>query len=95
MNAKINNEGYLEIERAGTPRLQICPMVMSRGLVRKDLLHKDIPCGDWCPLFGEPYDVKIKSEQDSSILVYKFYIELCSGRILRLKGIEDERKILP
>ena len=84
MNAKINKEGYLEIERAGEMRTQACPMVM-----------KDIQCGDWCPLFGEPYDLKVKSDQDSSLLVYEFYIELCGGRILRLKGIEDERKILP
>lgn len=42
---KINPEGHLEIKRAGRFQIQSCPY--------KPEFHF---CGDWCPLFEEPYD---------------------------------------
>jgi hypothetical protein len=46
MKAKINAEGCLEIERAGKWKKQRCPYRQPTGT--------GVPCGDWCPLFGEP-----------------------------------------
>jgi len=41
MKAKINADGFLEIERAGKFKEQMCPKCKMK-------------CGDWCPLFHEP-----------------------------------------
>ena len=43
MKIKIDNEGYLWIERKGKMKDQFCPY-------DSDMSH----CGDWCPLFLEP-----------------------------------------
>ena len=43
MKIKIDNNGWLWIERAGKFKAQGC----SHG-------NEWVPCGDWCPKFGEP-----------------------------------------
>ena len=43
MKGKINNDGYLNIERAGRMRVQYCPW---------NSPYRNI-YGDWCPHFGE------------------------------------------
>lgn len=50
MKVKINEWGNLEIERAGKFKGQACPLTVD---VSSD--GDSSPCGDWCPLFGEPY----------------------------------------
>lgn len=45
MIGKINKDGCLEIERAGTMKLQYCPFDTAG--------NSDAHCGDWCPHFGE------------------------------------------
>ncbi len=62
MKGKINLNGYLKIERAGTMRSQICPQVMRRGLLRPNPSYEDLPCGDWCPLFSEPERLNPRDE---------------------------------
>ena len=47
MKIKINREGLLWIERKGVMKEQICPYCSS-AMVRAK-------CGDWCPLFEEPF----------------------------------------
>lgn len=47
MKIKINQQGYLEIERSIVSRKQWCPY--SSG---------NIQCGDHCPLFHEPVGTK-------------------------------------
>ncbi len=43
MKIRISYEGHLYLQRGGSMQQQTCP-------------HKNLPCGDWCPLFGEPHD---------------------------------------
>ena len=43
MKAHITSAGFLELERNGKIKPQICPMNGNRHM-----------CGDYCPLFGEP-----------------------------------------
>ncbi len=52
MKGKIDERGYLHLERAGVMKKQLCPQISCRD---QALYKKDFPCGDWCPLFGEPY----------------------------------------
>lgn len=42
MKAHITSAGFLELERNGKMKPQICPMNSNRHM-----------CGDYCPLFGE------------------------------------------
>lgn len=46
MKGKVDEGGFLHIERAGKYVLQYCPF-SSGGEVA-------VKCGHWCPLFGEP-----------------------------------------
>lgn len=43
MKAKIDEHGWLLVERAGSWKEQLCPWY---GV-------PDVHCGDWCPLFEE------------------------------------------
>ena len=45
MKIQIDKNGCLFVERAGKMAKQYCPR--SQG-------DSQSPCGDWCPLFGEP-----------------------------------------
>ena len=50
MKSKIDKKGDLYIERDSRHDGAVyCPFQQT------DLRGKDVPCGDWCPLFGEPY----------------------------------------
>ena len=73
MNILITKNGYLEIERAGKFVEQRCP-----------LFYREYPCGDWCPLFGEPAEETYGNGKRISDL------ELCratlSGHIEDLRG---------
>jgi hypothetical protein len=52
MKGKIDNNGWLRIERCGKERLQECPYTQKTFQVNNLTIRE--PCGDWCPLFGEP-----------------------------------------
>lgn len=58
MKFKIDVKGNLFIERAGKYKAQLCPFSSAEF----------IPCGDWCPLFGE-LENHLESEPNS--------LELC------------------
>ena len=47
MKGRINKYGNLYIERAGIEKAQVCPFLDHDNIFDR--------CGDWCPLFGEPY----------------------------------------
>ena len=49
MRGKINEDGFLEIQRAGVMGLQVCPVHFPKG--------DEHFCGEWCPLFREPVTV--------------------------------------
>ena len=51
MKGKIDNNGWLRIERGSKEKLQECPF-MQRAFEVNDIVIA--PCGDWCPLFVEP-----------------------------------------
>ena len=73
MKGIIDNKGHLRIERAGTMRLQFCPVAMSALSTES--------CGDWCPLFGEPYYSKDFGPE----------LEICKKRTLDFTELEDQR----
>ena len=70
MKIKIDADGILWIERAGVLKEQFCPFDPGDGD------DKCVMCGDWCPLFGEPFDGGLT---------------ICQGRTLRGE-IADERR---
>lgn len=51
MKGRINKYGNLCIERAGIEKAQVCPF-LDHDNIFDDRFYR---CGDWCPLFGEPY----------------------------------------
>jgi hypothetical protein len=56
MKFKINKDGILEIERAGKFKPQYCRV---SGFYRTHDKTGLQPCGDNCPLFGEPEIIEI------------------------------------
>lgn len=72
MKGKISVYGFLEIERVGDMKRQFCPM--GRG---------EYSCGDWCPMFEEPYVSKIHGNT---------VVSICANRQLCFSDFEDERK---
>jgi hypothetical protein len=73
MKGKINKLGYLEIERAGKLVRQACPFCDVGG------------CGDWCPQFGEPFELSPGVEGSAT------GIDICHGRYLSFSEFTDER----
>jgi hypothetical protein len=74
MKGKIDINGWLYIERAGEIKEQICP-----------INHADINCGDWRPLFQEPY---YYTDEESHIVFT--VLKICKQSIF-FKQLEDER----
>lgn len=81
MKGKINNEGILEIERAGRFKKMECRIA---GLGFGDLGHDPMAClcGDDCPHFGEPEYYEKRH----------VIIEICQSRFLSFDEFEDQRK---
>lgn len=84
MKIKIDEIGFISIERNGKMRSQCCPFTATSagGLVN---------CGDWCPLFGEPepfsFDPITGDPTDSTI-----ELDLCSKTLsINVEDFEDER----
>jgi hypothetical protein len=71
MEIKINVDGMLFIKRAGKWKKQCCSK------------HLGNPCGDWCPLFGEP-DYEVGVQQPNRL-------DLCESILFSEKQIIDER----
>jgi hypothetical protein len=49
MKVKIDVQGYLQIDRVGEFKYQFCPF-SDRN---QSYSEERVPCGDWCPLFGQ------------------------------------------
>lgn len=83
MNIKIDNEGFLLIERLrkgkATMIQLICPFDLS-------VLSNHGLCGDWCPHFGEPLVSKGGGDSGEDVME----LELCHHKIL-IGTITDER----
>ena len=69
MKGKIDEDGNLYIERAGKMKQQFCPFDVK-------------PCGDWCPLFGEP-----EAEFGTKSVI----LHICKDKMLFLDEFTDER----
>ena len=69
---KIDEKGCLWLRRGNELKIQYCPFQSSQI---------DTPCGDYCPLFGEPY------------ILFDVALKICQDRELRCKIEEfvDER----
>lgn len=82
MKGKINESGWLYIERAGSMKGQECP------------LQENSSCGDWCPAFREPAfhrcEKALKNwKYDATI---EFIIKLCKEvGVLFFDEFTDER----
>jgi hypothetical protein len=79
LRGKIDKSGFLSLERKGRWHLQYCPLQTGR-MIR-------IPCGDWCPLFGEP-EVYLTGPGDKGVSD----ISMCGGNNIILEYLIDERK---
>lgn len=55
MRIEINKEGHLLLERGGKMKPQHCPMTRTANQYAIAMSDKLEHCGDWCPLFREPY----------------------------------------
>ena len=93
MKGKISIDGFLSIMRVVDYELQVCPFT-NRVTDKED----SFPCGDWCPLFGEP-----KTDSGGSILISAIreaydlepiepptHLELCKKE-LTFSDFDDER----
>ena len=60
MKGKINHYGQLLIKRGNNMAEQLCPHCVEMTQIdgnnpnNATVYHR--PCGDWCPLFGEPHE---------------------------------------
>jgi len=90
MKGRIDEEGFLEIQRGERIESQMCPfntdiIVTAYALGSPDDLKPGgASCGDWCPLFGEPG----KKRAPGDII----FIDICQGRTLAFEKLEDRRK---
>lgn len=66
MKIEIDNEGFLCLERGGVLKEQYCPHC--HGVMDQ--------CGDWCPLFSEPF----KNGYQDQIVIH-----LCNGKSITQK----------
>jgi len=84
MKIKRDENGYLEIERAGRFVFQYCPLDPGNPYQSR--------CGDWCPLFGEPEHDFVPSLHHLSGYAEgpNGKLPICQGRVL-VGEIIDER----
>jgi len=75
MKARISN-GILYLERQGQFQIQRCPFSAHTP---------QQPCGQWCPLFGEPYMVNYAAG------IQGWTLTLCRAS-LRIEAFEGEDK---
>jgi len=88
MNGKINTNGQLSIIRGEKYKPAYCPLYSSEST-----------CGDWCPLFREPYNktVSISSwnkhglECRESKKTKEIYLSLCKKELVFKEFIDDRR----
>ena len=75
MKGKIDENGYLFIQRGNIPRPQYCMAS-----------YEEFKCGDHCPLFGE-----IEIQSGGGIVPSGLGLPICQDRILSFDELADER----
>lgn len=61
MKIEIDGNGHLWIERKGKMKQQKCPYFS----------EYEKSCGDWCPMFGEPYFAKAYLDKGKDVQLEK------------------------
>lgn len=90
LKARLNEIGFLSVERKGTEKEQLCPFATNENENGDPI---DAICGDWCPHFGEPTVIE-KDNPASQLmpdLVGKIVLEICHKKTLVFSEIKDER----
>lgn len=75
MKAMVDDDGYLYVFIRGSMRYKLCKH------------DREVPCGDWCPLFEGPYievitAPSITPTSESPLHGYLHYVRVCEGRKL-------------
>jgi hypothetical protein len=85
---KIDESGFLWVDRAGVITQQFCKREMIYNYHLGMASEVQIPCGDWCPLFQPDADVGIKRANDALVVV-----TICEDRSWRCGPADftDER----
>jgi len=78
MKGEISKEGNLKIMRGNKMVYQNCPKTIETGQVQPYN-----PCGDWCPLFGEPSHCEIFEGTQ---------LDICEDRSLYFNEFTDHRQ---
>ena len=81
LKGKITKCGELEIERPGGAKSK-----------KTWCECEEVPCGDWCPQFGEPRQVSQHGEGHTPDAYSPWYLLICQGRTLVFESLADERK---
>lgn len=83
LEGMINENGFLFIKRNGDMKDQKCPYSSTQG-------EGFANCGDWCPLFDEPYK---QASVPASFACSRGYhaLDLCNKKLL-FSEFEDRRK---
>jgi hypothetical protein len=85
MKGKIISGGYLKILRGKKYKGQECPFDNIQDATT-------MPCGDWCPLFGEPEEnTSLLITKDGSRVEHNGYILGLCHKELRFEELKDER----
>jgi hypothetical protein len=76
---RISHEGHLYLQRGDRVQQQTCP-------------YKNLPCGDWCPFFGEvePERRFANGANGLELIDNGHRLTICEGRVL-VGEITDER----
>jgi hypothetical protein len=84
MKGKIDKYGFLNIFRKDDYKVCDCPY----STANDNVMH----CGDWCPLFGEPWEEErfVDDGFQDTVKTGRTEIELCK-RDLQFDEFEDER----
>jgi hypothetical protein len=86
MKGKIDENGWLWIERAGKLKKQLCPFSNGGDWEAScgDWCPWEASCGDWCPMFGDPYRYTLEKGIPATA------IDICQA-VLVFEEFEDER----
>ena len=98
MNGKIDTDGFLSIERAGVMKEQLCPYMNNEiktyggqtGRYISSTLQMR-PCGDWCPLFDEPYSYKKFKDSNRVGYFIMWCVPICNSKSWDFTTLTDER----
>jgi len=95
MRGMIDEEGYLHIERAGKMKAQMC---CQGRIVTVGIVSAPGPCGDDCPLFGDPVECSMVAWETRTETRMKkpgsetVIVKICEGSLRFAKcDFEDKR----